>query len=64
VKSVNIGERAFLNSLSLVGGMVWSRNVFHPGSKEVAEFKDIVWEVLKLTGDSKFIRSLPSLGDV
>jgi cytochrome P450 len=60
-QSVNIGERAFLNSLSLVGGMVCSRNVFHPGSKEVAEFKDMVWEVLKLTGTPNLSDLFPFL---
>lgn len=56
-QSVNIGEIAFLNSLSLVGMMVCSRNLFNPGSKEVAEFKEMVWEVLKLTG-------IPNLSDL
>eukprot|EP00253_Pinus_taeda_P008858 PITA_08858 len=60
-QSVNIGERAFLNSLSLVGRMVCSRNVFHPGSKEVAEFKDMVWEVLKLTGTPNLSDLFPFL---
>jgi flavonoid 3'-monooxygenase len=55
--SVNIGTSAFVTSLSLVGRMVCGKLVFHPGSQEAAEFKDMVWEVLKLAGT-------PNLSDV
>ncbi|GLJ19391.1 hypothetical protein SUGI_0349390 [Cryptomeria japonica] len=54
---VNIGERAFMISLGLVGKMVCSQKVFETGSAQAAEFKNMVWEVLKLTG-------VPNLSDL
>lgn len=60
-RSVNMGDTVFLISLSLVGRMVCSRNVFHPGSKEAAEFKEMVWEVLKLTGTPNLSDLFPFL---
>ncbi|KAH9319857.1 hypothetical protein KI387_021626, partial [Taxus chinensis] len=63
-KSVNIGERAFMISLNLVGKMVCSQKVFEPGSAQAAEFKDMVWEVLKLTGVPNLSDFFPFLGRI
>eukprot|EP01018_Ginkgo_biloba_P008355 Gb_11069 [translate_table: standard] len=60
-KIVNIGATAFLISLGLVGKMVCSKNVFQPGSKEAVEFKDMVWEVLKLAGTPNLSDFFPFL---
>ena len=49
-RTVNVGASAFVTSLSLVGRMVCGKLVFLPGSQEAAEFKDMVWQLLKLAG--------------
>ncbi|GLJ19392.1 hypothetical protein SUGI_0349400 [Cryptomeria japonica] len=59
---VNIGERAFMISLGLVGKMVYSKKVFETGSAQAAEFKDMVWEVLKLSGVPNISDFVPFLG--
>lgn len=60
-QSVNIGASAFVTSLSLVARMVCGKLVFHPGSQEAAEFKDMVWEVLKLSGTANLADVFPCL---
>uniref|UniRef100_A0A0D6QT91 Cytochrome P450 n=1 Tax=Araucaria cunninghamii TaxID=56994 RepID=A0A0D6QT91_ARACU len=60
-KTVNIGARAFMTSLGLVGKMICSKDVFHPGSKQAVEFKDMVWGVLKLTGTPNLSDFFPFL---
>ena len=53
----HVGASSFVTSLRLVGRMVCGKLVFLPGSQEAAEFKDMVWQVLKLSG-------VPNLSDV
>eukprot|EP01018_Ginkgo_biloba_P008366 Gb_09401 [translate_table: standard] len=60
-KSVAIGATAFLTALSLVGKMICGKNVFQSGSKEAVEFKEMVWEVLKLTGTPNLSDFFPFL---
>ncbi|XP_059075547.1 geraniol 8-hydroxylase [Cryptomeria japonica] len=53
---VQIGERAFMISLTIMGKMIFGKKLFETGSAQAAEFKSMVRQALQLAG-------LPNLSD-